>query len=208
LQLPAGSDADALRSTLVAAAVVVVALLLGYLAGAGAASPLLTAPLLCLVVFGALFWAGRRPANLSLPTPEAGDRPGCRWRILLVASKTPTVEQLQVLRIAEPRAILDVHAPVLPDQSLATEIGREIELARNRLRATLARAQKAGVPACGAMGDPTDPFAGIEQQLRRQHIDEVIVATHPLCDGNPVESELLRQLRSQTHKPVTHVEIP
>jgi hypothetical protein len=207
LNLPAGSDADALSSVLVAVALAVVALFLGYLAGAGAASPLLTVPLLGLVVFCALFWAGQRPAIFSVQAPEAGDRPGCRWRILLIASQIPTVEQLQVLRIAEPRAILNVHAPVLPDQRLPAETEREIELARNRLGATLALAERAGIAANGEVGDPSDPFAGIEEQLGRQHIDEVIVATHPLCDRNAVESQLLEQLRTQTRKPVTHVEI-
>jgi hypothetical protein len=199
--------ADTSHSVLVVMGVVVASLLLGYLTGTGIASPLLSTPLFCLVLVGALSWLDRRPLNFSAQAPTLDARAPGGWRILLVASKPPTVEQLQVLRIAEPRAILDVHAPVLRDHLLAADAGREIELARNRLRTALSHAERAGIDAGGEVGDPRDPFAGIEEQLRRQHVDEVILATHPLSDANPVEAELLERLRSQLQKPLTHVEV-
>jgi hypothetical protein len=193
----------------VVVAVVAVSLILGYTTGADVASPLLTITLFCLLVFAALFWLGRQPANLSGQGTEAEQSTHGRWRILLVASETPTVEQLHVLRTAVPRAILEVHAPILRSrgQNLITDNSQEIELARNRLRTTLTRAGRAGIDASGEVGDPIDPVAGIESQLRRQQVDEVVVATNPLSGGNPVESDLLRALRSQLHKPLTHVEI-
>jgi hypothetical protein len=209
LHLPESSDLGGFGSVSLAVGVVVVSLVLGYATGAAIASPLLTTTVFCLLVFAALFWAGRQPANLSRRRTETEDRMGGRWKILLVASETPTVEQLHVLRTAVPRAILEVHAPILRSsgQNLTTDISQEIELARNRLRTTLRRAGSAGIDASGEVGDPSDPVAGIEDQLRRHHVDEVVIATNPLGGGNPLESDLLRDLRSQLHKPLTHVEI-
>jgi hypothetical protein len=193
----------------VVVAVVAVSLVLGYTTGAAVASPLLTITVFCLLVFAVLLWAGRQPANFSGRATEAEQRAHGRWRVLLVASETPTVEQLHVLRTAVPRAMLEVHAPILRSrgQNLTTDVSQEIELARNRLRATLTRAGSAGIDASGELGDPIDPVAGIENQMRRHHVDEVVVATNPLSGGNPVETDLLRDLRSQLHKPLTHVEI-
>jgi hypothetical protein len=208
LRLPVNPGAGAFGSASVVVAVVVLSLLLGYATSAGVASPLLTAALFCLLVLAALFWAGFRA---NFPVQPAAEERGVhgRWRILLVASETPTIEQLHVLRTAVPRAILEVHAPILRSrgQCLTTDISREVELARQRLRTTLTRAGRAGIDASGEVGDPMDPVAGIEHQLRRHHVDEVVVATNPIAGGNQVESDLLRELRSQLHKPLTHVEI-
>jgi DNA polymerase III psi subunit len=193
----------------VVVAVVAVSLVLGYTTGAAVGSRLLAITLFCLLVFAVLLWAGRRPRNFSGQAPEAEQRAPGRWRILLVASETPTVEQLHVLRTAVPRAMLEVHAPILRSrgQNLTTDVSEEIELARNRLRTILTRAGSAGIDASGEVGDPIDPVAAIENQLHRHHVDEVVVATNPLSGANPVEADLLRDLRSQLHKPLTHVEI-
>ncbi|HWG07379.1 MAG TPA: hypothetical protein VN672_00060 [Solirubrobacteraceae bacterium] len=175
------------------------------------ASPIVGATVFCLGVLAASAWAiARAPDDSPVREAEAeGDRtPGPR-RILLVASETPTGDQLQVLHNADPEAALDVHAPVLQSRAhfVTTDIDRETELARQRLRDTLGLAARAGIDASGQVGDPIDPLAGIEDQLRRHHVDQVVVATHPLPRANWVESDLLEQLRAQLDKPLTHIEV-
>src|ERR1041385_8951895 len=198
MRLPVSSETDAFRAVLVLLAAIGVSLALGYAIGAGAASPILGATLFCVGILGAVWWAFTLvPADSPVHDAEAeGERAGGERRILFIAGEAPSTEQLKVLRAADPEAHLDVHAPVLQSRThfVTTDIDRETELARRRLHITLELAAKAGIQASGEVGDPIDPLAGIEDQLRRRHVDEIVLATHPLADANWVEMELLDQL--------------
>jgi hypothetical protein len=57
------------------------------------------------------------------------------------------------------------------------------------------------------VGDPIDPLAGVEDELRGGYAHEVIVTTHGRSPANWVESELLERLRSELAKPVTQLVI-
>jgi hypothetical protein len=208
MRLPVRSETDAFRAVVVAVAIVFASLLFGNLTGAKLASLILGTILLCIALIARTLLGDQRARSSVREAEAEGDLAPSPRRILLVASETPTTEQLRALRASGPRAILDVHVPVLQSRThfVTTDIDHETELARRRLRRTLSLADKAGLDASGQVGDPIDPLAGIEDQLRRHHIDEVIVATHSRRDANWVESELLEQLRGQLDKPLTHVE--
>jgi hypothetical protein len=79
---------------------------------------------------------------------------------------------------------------------VTTDIDRETAQARQRLRAILNAARSEGLVAEGHVGDPIDPVAGVEDELRRHRPDEVIIATHP-ASASWVESELLERLTSE-----------
>jgi hypothetical protein len=206
------SERDAFCGVLIVAVVGAVSLALGFGAGSGATSPILGVSVFCIGILGAVAWAlVRAPAETPVHDAEAeGDQTPAPRSILLVAGEAPTDEQLCVLRREHPQANLEVHSPVLQSRThfVTTDVDRETDLARSRLRRTLRRAAVAGIEASGEVGDPIDPLAGIEDQLRRHHIDEVVVATNPLPEANWVEAELLEQLRAQLDKSVTHIEVP
>jgi hypothetical protein len=63
-----------------------------------------------------------------------------------------------------------------------------------------------GLDAEGEVGDAIDPLAGIQDELRRFHIDRVVFAANAEGRENWVEHELLEQLRAQLSKPVEVIE--
>jgi hypothetical protein len=211
MRAPVNSEGDAFRAVLAVVAIVGVSLALGYITGAELGPSLVGVALLLAVVLAAIWWAlPRAPEDSSVREAAAeGDRYSGPRRILLIAGRPPTPGQLEAMRRVDPKAVLDVHAPVLQSRThfVTTDIDRETELARRRLRTTLHLAHEAGIQAGGEVGDPIDPLAGIEDRLRRQHVDEVIVATSPLAQANWVETDLLEQLREHLDRPLTHVEI-
>jgi hypothetical protein len=210
MRTPVRSEGDAFRAVLVVAMVAGTSFLVGLLAG-GAAAPVLG---ICLFVVGmgaSLTWAiAHAPADSSLRDAAVeGDADRGPERVLLVVGDTPTPQQLEVLRREHPHAVLEVHSPVLQSRThfVTTDIDRETAIARERLRETLGAASRVGIDATGEVGDPIDPLAGIKDQLRRHHVDEVFVATHPSAAANWVEAELLRRLRSELDRPLKHVEL-
>lgn len=148
MRLPVSSETDAFRAVLVIVTVGGASLGLGYLTGAGVASPILGGALFCVGVLAAFSWAvAHTPEGSPVHDAEAeGDLTGGSRRILLIAGEAPTDEQLTVLRSVDPGAGLDVHALVLQSKThfVTTDIDRETELARMRLRHTLELAASAG----------------------------------------------------------------
>jgi GABA permease len=208
MRLPIKSEPDAFRFVWGLAFVVGVCLLVGYLAGAVAGIALFTA-----VALGGLAWAikrGERPTRLS-DAELAGHRAGAGHRILVVANEALTGDALrdEILLRRERQPVLDVLAPVLQSRThfVTTDIDRETEDARRRLRETLAWARAHGFEATGEVGDPVDPLAGLADELRRYDVDEVIIATHPPERANWVEGALVTALRTQLNAPLTHVVI-
>ena len=211
MKLPIRSEPDAFRFAYAFALVVGISLLLGHLVASIAGIGFFT-----LVAFAALVW------DLTRAEPEAsalrlaeqagharGDRD--RRRILVVANDALAGDALReaILQRGEPRPVLDVVAPVLQSKShfVTTDIDRETQDARRRLDETLAWAHGQGIEASGEVGDPIDPLAGLEDELRRFDIDEVIVATHPPERANWLETGLLERARDELSIPVIHVVI-
>jgi hypothetical protein len=130
-------------------------------------------------------------------------------RLLLIATQTPTRQQLrdEVFERSGVRPMVDVHSPVLQSRThfVTTDIDRETQQARCRLQAILQAARSEGVIAEGHVGDPIDPIAGVEDELRRHTADEVILTTHDDAKASWVESALLERLPAELHKPVIHI---
>jgi hypothetical protein len=210
MRTPVRSEGDAFRAVLVVAAVAAASFAVGLVVG-GSAAPVLG---ICVFLAGLGAWVAwgvaHGPADSSLRDAEAeGDADRGPERVLLVVSEAPTPQQLETLRRAHPNALVEIHSPVLQSRThfVTTDIDRETAIARKRLLDTIGAASQAGMVASGEVGDPIDPLAGIKDQLRRHHVDEVFIATHPRTEANWVEAELLERLRSELDKPLRHVEL-
>jgi hypothetical protein len=206
MRLPVTSESDAFRAVFVVAAVIAVCLALGYWidpwVGVGCA---------CLALIALPAWMlADRSRRSGLRAAESAGRIGAPTRgALLIVSEIPTREQFraEILPHVGSREVLEIHAPVLQSRThfVTTDIDRETGLARRRLEAALRLARSEGVLASGEVGDPIDPLAGVEDELRRFEAHDVMIATGTDPGGNWVESELLAQLGSALDKPITHV---
>jgi hypothetical protein len=203
MRLPVRSETDAFRSVLVLAAVAAVTVAVGY-----AVSFLAALAVLCGLALAAIAWMTAHDApEQTLREAEAdGARDAATQNTLLVISEAPTSRQLreEVLAGHGRRSRLAVHAPVLQSRAhfVTTDIDRETEQARLRLARTLNAARAQGARVRGGVGDPIDPLAGIQDELRRFPADEVIVATHRPQEATWVERELLARMQSELAKPV------
>jgi len=210
MRLPFDSEPEAFRLALAFAFVVGVSVLLGYLLGSIAGIALFT-----LVALAAVVWNVRRePATSTLGAAElAGHERGARdrRRILVVANEALPGDAPpdEIVGPRGGRSALDVIAPVLQSKShfVTTDIDSETEQARRRLRQTLAWASDHGLEATGEVGDPIDPLAGIEDELRRYDIDEVIFTTHTPERANWLEAGILERARAELGIPVRHLVI-
>jgi len=202
---PIESESEAFHSVVVGALVAGVCFAIGYLT-----EPLVGVLLACAALLALLARSLHRDRpGSSLHEAEAdGNRHREAPRVLLIATETPSPEQLrsEILRRRPGSPTLEVHAPVLQSRThfVTTDIDRETDQARRRLRTILLAARRAGLVADGHVGDPIDPVAGIEDELRRHPADEVILTTH--ADAiSWVEAELLERLPAELDKPVTRV---
>ena len=207
MRLPFDSEPEAFRLALAFAFVVGVSVLLGYLLGSIAGIALFT-----LVALAAVVWNVRRePATSTLGAAESARvsrvrRPSrCRANEALPGDAPPD----EIVGPRGGRSALDVIAPVLQSKShfVTTDIDSETEQARRRLRQTLAWASDHGLEATGEVGDPIDPLAGIEDELRRYDIDEVIFTTHIPERANWLETGILERARAELGIPVRHLVI-
>jgi hypothetical protein len=87
-----------------------------------------------------------------------------------------------------------------------TDIDRELDEARERLRRSLAWARAHRIHARGEVGS-TSPVVAIEDELRAFGADEVIVVTHPRERETWQERDELERLRGELDVPITHVVI-
>ncbi len=155
--------------------------------------------------------ATRRPPDTTLRDAERTGhrRAGHDRRVLVVADAAVRDDATweEILRSAR-RPVVEVLAPVLQPRThtLTTDVDRETELARQRLRETLASARAHGVAADGVVGDPVDPIAGLADELRRFDVDEVVLATAP-GESSWVEERMLRRLREQLGVPLVRVDV-
>jgi hypothetical protein len=206
------SEPEAFRLTLAGAVMLGVSLLVGYLF-----EPLAGAVVLGVVLLGALAVDLLSIRSERSALCEAADRGHAlgqadgRRHVLLIASEGPIGDELsrEIEREGEPRPVLEVLAPVLQSRShfVTTDVDRETEAARRRLRQALDWAGAHGIEASGVVGDPIVPLAAVEDELRSHEFDEVLLITHPQEEANWVEERILERIREELRVPLKQLVI-
>jgi len=210
MRLPIRSERDAFRLTLAGAAVVGIAILIGWL----------TEAVVGAAVFALAFAVGTiaylRAYNPDRHTPlreaarEARARGASRGgrHVLVIANEALSGEQLRerIVGPGDERVEVDILAPVLTSQLHygVSDIDRELDEARARLERSLAWAREQGIVSRGEVGDPS-PTTAIEDELRDFGADEVIVVTHPAERETWQERGELERLQRELDVPVTHL---
>jgi hypothetical protein len=207
---PVRTEADAFHIAVGSGAVIAVSVVLGALF-----SPLVGIALVFGAVVGALIWEvatvdpdRRRPLREAAAIGQLATTGG-RKRILVVANRTLATDEIraELLRHAGDGAELHLVAPILASRAhyIASDIDRELDEARDRLRDVLTWADANGVTLTGRVGDPNAALGAIEDELRRSGAHEVIIATLPPNKSNWLETGILARLRAELDIPVMHV---
>ncbi|MCA1689514.1 MAG: hypothetical protein LC720_03445 [Actinobacteria bacterium] len=207
---PVRSETDAFHIAFGAALLIAAAAAVGVLI-----APIAGVTLFVGAIAGVLVWEfatkdpdRRRPLRDAALAGRAGSRRD-RPVVLVVANRTLADEELRV-EIADRAAAgaeLRILAPILVSRAryLASDVDSELRQARRRLDETLAWAAAEGIPATGAVGDPSAALDAIEDELRRHAADEVIVSTLPAGRSNWLETGILGRLKDELEIPVTHI---
>jgi hypothetical protein len=130
-------------------------------------------------------------------------------RYLVVANETVggarLVDELSE-RALHDYAAFDVLVPATrPHDHLAwTEGGAGLQ-ARRRLSQILRHLDAAAIGATGSVGDDVDPVDAVDNAVRRNSYDEIIVATPPAGPSRWVHFDLPHRLARRTRLPVTPV---
>jgi hypothetical protein len=202
VRLPVKSEADAFRLTCG----------VGLAIGVSVLAAVVSSPTAGIVVFAAIAVAATIRAlaaggpAAAFPAARGGGRD---HRVLLVANDAVTAGAVWD-RLADRDgrgAVVEVLAPVLQSRThfVTTDVDRETEAARRRLRTTLRAAHAHGVRAAGRVGDPINPLEALADEVRRYDIDELVVATHRADRRNWLESGILARLGERHEVPLTHV---
>src|SRR6478752_663245 len=133
---------------------------------------------------------------------------GSPIRLLVVANETVVGKPL-IDAVKARAAKGSVHVHVICPQNMPragwVQYGEEARwAAENRLKATLARLQEAGLQATGAIEDP-DPYTAIMDELGRADYDEIIISTHPETRSGWLRRDLVQRVKQATRRPVEHV---
>jgi nucleotide-binding universal stress UspA family protein len=206
VQNPFRSEAVAFRFLLVLAGCFAAIVLADQVLGRWAA---LVVALAALAGFTWWVGAGGKPEPPIRTAPARRSGPGEK-RILVVANETVGGEKLRSC-IGEKsagveRAEILVVAPALnsPVRQWASDEDPARRQAQERLDASLARLEEAGIRARGEIGD-AEPLQAIEDALRTFGADEVIVSTHPEGRSHWLERGLVDNARERFDVPITHV---
>ncbi len=208
MRVPIRSERDAFRFAAIGALITGLAVLVGWL----------TEPLVGVAVFVAVLLVAsiaylraenpdrRLPLRqASAETHRHGAVPGER-HVLVIANAALSGETLRELIVGagDDKVQIDILAPVLTSHVHygVSDIDRELEQARDRLRRSLAWARDQGIVARGEVGDP-DATTAIEDELRDFGADQVIVVTHPRETWQ--EHGELEHLRGELEVPLTHI---
>jgi len=207
---PVRSEADAFHIAYGSAALIGASVLLGALM-----APLAGIALFTGAIAGALFWeVATKDPDRRRPLREAADRGRLgasrdRRCVLVVANRTLPGEMLraELARRGSEGAELHFVAPILASRVhyIASDIDKELDEARARLRDALAWAHAEGLQATGKVGDPNVALGAIEDELRSSSADEVIISTHPPGRSNWLETGIVERLREELDIPVTHL---
>ena len=82
--------------------------------------------------------------------------------------------------------------------------GHALAQARAVLREALDRFADAGIPATGEVGD-TNPLLAVDDVLRREHFDEIILSTLPPGASRWLKRDLPHRFEQRFAIPVTHI---
>ena len=158
---------------------------------------------------GAALWAVRgglrqrpRPAHVVHDDPHPR-------RILVVANETVGGDELiSLLREKAAAADADVMlvCPALNTKvrTWTSDVDPARAEAQERLDASLARLEQAGVRARGDIGDG-DPLQALEDALREFPADEIVLSTHPEGRSHWLEQGVVVDARQRFDVPLTHV---
>jgi hypothetical protein len=211
MRAPIRSESDAFRVTFGSALLLAVSVVVGWLA-----VPLAGVAVFALggtwavIAYVRVAGSDRRPvlrdaAQSSHPHgPDRGQR-----HVLVVANVALSGSELRerILRHGE-HVELDVLAPVLTSHLHygVSDIDRELEDARARLKRSLAWAGALNVIVRGEVGDPS-PITAVEDELRDFGADEVIVVTEWRDRETWQERDQLDRLQRELDVPVTHIAV-
>ena len=152
----------------------------------------------------------RCPGHAAAPA-EVSRRDDPVYRVLVLANETvggrALLAEIQNRCKGRNSEILVV-VPALtstPLEPWASDVDRALDEARERLDASLASMEAAGLPARGYVGDHHEPNASLEDALRDFPADEVIVSTHPPDKSRWLERGVVARARQEVPLPVTHV---
>jgi hypothetical protein len=128
-------------------------------------------------------------------------------RILVVANQTLVGEHLMA-KVRELGRLgpcaFHILVPATPPQDHAWTEGEARGIATHRLNEGLDRFREAGVEATGEVGDG-NPVLAIEDVMREQDFDEIIVSTLPPGISRWLKLDLPRRVEAAFGLPVTHV---
>jgi hypothetical protein len=131
-----------------------------------------------------------------------------RHRILVIANETVagTALRHEIVHRAGADAEVLVVCPALNSRlrHWTSDEDAARALAQERLDASLAALQGAGVDARGQVGDD-DPLQAIDDALRTFGADEIIISTHPPGRSNWLERDLVGRARETYGCPIAHV---
>ncbi len=133
---------------------------------------------------------------------------GAPKRLLVVANETvvgkPLIDAVKARADKGPVEV-KVICPQNQPRSGWVQYGEEARsAAENRLKATLARLEEAGIKATGAIEDP-DPYTAVMDCLGREDFDEIIISTHPETRSGWLRRDLVQRVAQASRRPVEHV---
>jgi hypothetical protein len=190
--------------------------IIGIGAGAVIALTLLTRPAVGAALLAAeiglgvgLLWRG---AQGTLPhRAEVSHRDDPVYRVLVLANETvggrALLAEIQN-RVKGRNSEILVVVPALTSSPLehwASDVDQALDEARDRLDASLATMEAAGLQARGHVGDHHEPNSSLEDALRDFPADEVVISTHPPHKSRWLERGVVTRAREEVPLPVTHV---
>jgi nucleotide-binding universal stress UspA family protein len=129
-------------------------------------------------------------------------------RILVVANETVVGKPLiDAVRARAEKGAIDVHVVCpqnMPRSGWVQYADEGRWAAENRLKATLARLNEAGIHADGEIMDP-DPYTAVMDALGQADYDEIIISTHPETRSGWLRRDLVQRVKQATRRPVEHV---
>jgi hypothetical protein len=129
-------------------------------------------------------------------------------RIVVVANRTlggqHLLDELHRRQAEEPVAFHVVVPASHPADTLTWSEGQGLSEARQRLDRLLETLAAAGIEATGEIGD-TSPVTAVEDVLRREPADEIIVSTLPRGVSRWLAGNVVHRIKEHTGLPVTHV---